>query len=68
MAIESPDPAISEADADARFGEMLRDGLAKAGLGEGQRHPRLQTALELMRGERRRQIETLFNIVDGVEG
>ena len=43
---------------DARFGEMLRDGLAKAGLGEGQRHPRLQTALELMRGERRREPET----------
>jgi hypothetical protein len=43
---------------DARFGEMLREGLAKAGLGEGQRHPRMQTALELMRGERRREPET----------
>lgn len=42
---------------DARFGEMLRDGLAKAGLGEGQCHPRMQTALELMRGERRREPE-----------
>lgn len=42
---------------DARFGEMLRAGLAKAGLGDGQRHPRMQTALELMRGERRREPE-----------
>lgn len=42
---------------DGRFGEMLREGLAKAGLGEGQRHPRLQKAIEIMRGERRRDPE-----------
>ena len=42
---------------DGQFGEMLREGLAKAGLGEGQRHPRLQKAIEIMRGERRRDPE-----------
>ena len=84
MGTESPDSAISEADADTRFGDMLRDGLAKARLGEGQRHSRLQTALELMGGERLVlifdvwrpeasekeccQIEALFNIVEGFEG
>jgi hypothetical protein len=43
---------------DGQFGEMLREGLEQAGLGEGQRHPRLQLALEIMRGERRRDPET----------
>ena len=42
---------------DGQFGEMLREGLAKAGLGEGQRHPRLQKAIEIMRGESRRDPE-----------
>lgn len=43
---------------DQRFGEMLREGLAKAGLGPGQRHPKFQKALEIMQGARRRDPET----------
>jgi hypothetical protein len=42
---------------DNRFGEMLREGLARAGLGPGQRHPKLQKALEIMQGARRRDPE-----------
>lgn len=40
-----------------RFGEMMREGLAKAGLGPGQGHPRFQKALEIMRGTRPRDPE-----------
>lgn len=40
-----------------RFGELLRDGLARAGLGEGQRHPRFQKALDIMQGRRQRDPE-----------
>ena len=39
---------------DGRFGEVLRDGLAAAGLSEGQRHPRFQKSLEIMTGQRPR--------------
>lgn len=42
---------------EARFGEMLREGLTKAGLGEGQRHPRFQQALDIMQGRQRRDAE-----------
>lgn len=42
---------------DGRFAEMLRDGLTKAGLGKGQRHPRFQRALEIMQGQRKREPE-----------
>ncbi|HEX4847312.1 MAG TPA: aspartyl/asparaginyl beta-hydroxylase domain-containing protein [Novosphingobium sp.] len=42
---------------DNRFGEMLREGLEGAGLGEGQRHPRFQLALDIMAGRRARAAE-----------
>lgn len=42
---------------DNRFGQMLREGLAKAGLGPGKGHPRFQKSLEIMRGTRRRDPE-----------
>ena len=39
---------------DQRFGEVLREGLAAAGLGPAQRHPRFQKSLEIMMGQRSR--------------
>lgn len=39
---------------DNQFGINLREGLEKAGLGEGHRHPRFQKALEIMQGRRQR--------------
>lgn len=42
---------------DAQFGIMLRDGLERAGLGPGRRHPRLDKALAIMRGDRPRDPE-----------
>ena len=39
---------------DQRFGEVLREGLAAAGLDPAQRHPRFQKSLEIMMGQRRR--------------
>lgn len=38
---------------DNRFAEILLDGLDKAGLGEGQRHPRFHQSIEIMLGRRR---------------
>jgi hypothetical protein len=37
-----------------QFGVMLREGLEKAGFGEGRRHPRFQKALDIMAGRRQR--------------
>jgi hypothetical protein len=37
-----------------QFGLILREGLEKAGFGEGQRHPRFQKALDIMAGRRAR--------------
>ena len=42
---------------EARFGEVLREGLVKAGLGPDERHPRFQKALEIMQGARKRDPE-----------
>lgn len=42
---------------DNQFGVHLREGLERAGLGEGQRHPRFQKALEIMQGRRARDPE-----------
>lgn len=39
---------------DNQFGVHLREGLEQAGLGQGQRHPRFQKALEIMQGRRPR--------------
>lgn len=39
---------------DNQFGVMLREGLEKAGFGEGRRHPRFQKALDIMAGRRAR--------------
>lgn len=39
---------------DNQFGVHLREGLEKAGLSEGNRHPRFQKALEIMQGRRPR--------------
>lgn len=39
---------------DRRFGEILFEGLEKAGLGLKQRHPRFQKSIEIMIGQRRR--------------
>ncbi len=39
---------------DNQFGINLRDGLKKAGLSEGHRHPRFQKALDIMQGKRQR--------------
>lgn len=40
---------------DRRFGEILFEGLEKAGLGPGQRHPRFQKSIEIMVGQRQRE-------------
>ncbi len=39
---------------DQRFGDVLREGLAAAGLDPAQRHPRFQKSLEIMMGQRQR--------------
>lgn len=39
---------------DGRFAEMLLEGLEQAGLGQGQRHPRFEKAIEIMTGRRQR--------------
>ena len=39
---------------DQQFGLNLREGLEQAGLGERQRHPRFQKALDIMQGRRQR--------------
>ncbi len=39
---------------DNRFGDVLHEGLAAAGLSEAQRHPRFQKSLEIMTGKRQR--------------
>lgn len=42
---------------DNQFGVHLREGLESAGLGEAQRHPRFQKAIEIMQGRRPRDPE-----------
>lgn len=41
-----------------RFGEMLHEGLEKAGLGPAHRHPQFQKSLDIMQGARPRDRET----------
>ncbi len=41
---------------DRRFGEHLLEGLAKAGLRPAERHPRFQRSLEIMLGQRSRDL------------
>ena len=46
---------------DQRFGDVLREGLAAAGLTPANRHPRFQKSLEIMMGQRARdQVFTRF--------